>query len=189
MPSPFHSRRRPTNTQSTHVRRAGLTDLQACRIIENDSAWLFAEHGMDGITDDPSVDLATLARAQADGRLWIAADEDDVPVGFALVITVDGLPHLQELDVLTRWHRRGIGRQLIDAIVADARAAGHPALTLTTFTDVPWNAPYYARLGFEPVADAALTPELREVYEHEAPGGTTLNPRIAMRLDLGSAQT
>lgn len=139
---------------------------------------------MTGIADDPSVDLATLADAQRDGRLWIATDDDDVPVGFALVVSVDGLPHLQELDVLTRWHRRGIGRKLIDAIVEDARYAGHAALTLTAFADVPWNGPYYARLGFEPIAQEALTPQLREVYEHEAPGGTTLNPRIAMRLDL-----
>ena len=139
---------------------------------------------MAGITDDPSVDLATLAQAQAEDRLWIATDEDDVPVGFALVIRIDGLPHLQELDVLTRWHRKGIGRRLIAAIAQDARAAGFPSLTLTTFVDVPWNAPYYARLGFVPVPEEALTPDLREIHANEAPGGTTLNPRIAMRLDL-----
>ena len=158
-------------------------------MIENDSAHLFAELGMNGIADDPSVDLAVLDKAQRDGRLWIATDDDDVPVGFALVITVDGLPHLQELDVLTRWHRRGIGRQLIDAIAEDARNAGHAALTLTTFADVPWNGPYYARLGFEPIPAAGLTPQLRDVFEHEAPGCTTVNPRIAMRLDLRATAT
>lgn len=168
------------------VRRAEIIDLQACRIIENDSAFLFAELGMEGIADDPSVELATLAAGQAEGRLWIAADQDDVPVGFALTTTVDGLPHLRELDVLTRWQRRGVGTRLIAAIAADARAAGHPCLTLTTFADVPWNAPYYARLGFEPVAPEAMAPQMRDVFKHEAPGDTTSNPRVAMRLDLAT---
>ena len=141
---------------------------------------------MPGIADDPSVELETLAAGQAQGRLWIATDGDDVPVGFALVETVDGLPHLRELDVLTRWQRRGVGRRLIGAIVDDARAAGHAWLTLTTFADVPWNAPYYARLGFEPIAPDAMAPQMREVFAHEAPGDMTRNPRVAMRLDLAA---
>lgn len=166
------------------MRRGQTIDLQACRIIENDSAHLFAELGMPGIAEDPSVELEELAQGQADGRLWVATDDDDVPVGFALIMMVDGLPHLRELDVLTRWQRRGVGKSLIAAIVGDARAAGHAWLTLTTFADVPWNAPYYARLGFEPIATEALAPQMREVFEHEAPGDITLNPRVAMRLDL-----
>ncbi len=173
-----------TTSHEIHVRRAEVIDLQACRIIENDSAYLFAEHGMPGIAEDPSVDLETLTQAQTEGRLWVATDSDDVPVGFALIGTIDGLPHLRELDVLTRWQRRGVGRRLIAAITDDARQAGHAALTLTTFTDVPWNGPYYARLGFVTVAPADMGPELREAYEHEAPGGITGNPRSAMRLDL-----
>lgn len=174
----------PTQHDPIHVRRAQAIDLQACRIIENDSAELFAEHGMPGIAEDPSVDLETLTRAQVEGRLWIATDDDDVPVGFALVGTIDGLPHLRELDVLTRWQRRGVGKRLIAAITEEARRAGHAALTLTTFTDVPWNGPYYARMGFVTVEPRDMGPELREAYEHEAPGGTTGNPRSAMRLDL-----
>lgn len=177
---------RPTQDLTIHVRRAQTIDLQACRIIENDSAHLFAEHGMPGIAEDPSVDLETLTQGQTEGRLWVATDSDDVPVGFALIMTVDGLPHLRELDVLTRWQRRGVGKRLIAAIVADARAAGHDWLTLTTFSDVPWNAPYYARLGFKPIAPEAMAPQMREVFTHEAPGDMTLNPRVAMRLDLAA---
>ena len=29
-----------------------------------------------------------------------------------------------------------------------AMAEARPTLTLTTFRDVPWNAPYYERMGF-----------------------------------------
>ncbi len=44
-----------------------------------------------------------------------------------------------------------------------ARAGAHgglPALTLTTFAEVPWNAPYYEPCGFRRLAEAEITPGL-----------------------------
>jgi hypothetical protein len=38
---------------------------------------------------------------------------------------------------------------LMQAAESFARARNLRSLTLTTFTDVPWNAPWYSRLGFE----------------------------------------
>ncbi len=57
---------------------------------------------------------------------------------------------------------------------------GVPALTLTTFTEVPWNAPYYARCGFRLLDDAELTPGLREIRAHEAAHGLDRWPRACM---------
>jgi len=37
------------------------------------------------------------------------------------------------------------------------QADGLPALTLTTFTHVPWNAPYYTRCGFRVLDDAEIS--------------------------------
>ena len=54
-------------------------------------------------------------------------------------------------------------------------------MTLTTFRDVPWNAPYYERLGFTVVEPADQGPELRALVAAEAhriPGDA---PRVAMR--------
>jgi hypothetical protein len=45
------------------------------------------------------------------------------------------------------------------------------ALTLTTFRDVPWNAPYYARLGFEVFAREHWGPAMRQRVAREAAGG------------------
>lgn len=61
---------------------------------------------------------------------------------------------------------------------------GCSALTLTTFADVPWNAPYYARLGFEAVPPERLTPGLRAVRDHEATVGLDAWRRVAMRRPL-----
>ena len=54
-------------------------------------------------------------------------------------------------------------------------------MTLTTFRDVPWNAPYYERLGFRVIAPADQGPELAALVAEEAeriPGDA---PRVAMR--------
>lgn len=61
-----------------------------------------------------------------------------------------------------------------------------PALTLTTFPDVPWNAPYYARLGFRVLADGDVGPQLRRIRAHEAELGLDRWPRVAMRRPVPS---
>jgi hypothetical protein len=65
-----------------------------------------------------------------------------------------------------------------------ARARSAQALTLTTYTEVAWNGPYYGRLGFQPLADADLTTGLRRIRAEEAAHGLDQWPRQAMRRDL-----
>ena len=60
--------------------------------------------------------------------------------------------------------------------------SGLSSLTLTTFRDVPWTAPFYARLGFDYVTE--LTPELRQKREDETAHGLAFDSRCAMRLPL-----
>lgn len=37
---------------------------------------------------------------------------------------------------------------LLEQVIEGAQQMRYPAVTLTTFRDVPWNAPFYTRLGF-----------------------------------------
>ncbi|MFD9264082.1 GNAT family N-acetyltransferase, partial [Streptomyces sp. NPDC059538] len=80
--------------------------------------------------------------------------------------------------------RRGLGRGLMEHLAEFAARGGVPALTLTTFTEVPWNAPYYVRCGFRLLDDAGLTPGLREIRDREAAHGLDRWPRACMRRDL-----
>jgi predicted GNAT superfamily acetyltransferase len=75
----------------------------------------------------------------------------------------------------------GFGRALIDRVAAWAAAAGLPALTLTTFRDVPWNAPLYRHLGFRDLDEAEIGPELAAVLDHEASLGLDPALRTCMR--------
>jgi len=76
--------------------------------------------------------------------------------------------------------RRGFGKALIEQVAAWARERGAPSLTLTTFVEVAWNAPYYERLGFRLLGDDELGPELRAIRAREASLGLDRWPRAAM---------
>ncbi|GAA4561535.1 GNAT family N-acetyltransferase [Planotetraspora kaengkrachanensis] len=106
------------------------------------------------------------------------------PVGFAMLGTVDGLAHLEQLAVHPDHGRRGIGTSLLDAACDAAVAAGAAAMTLTTFRDVPWNAPWYAGRGFAVVPAERWGPELTALVRHEHTLGIDMEPRVVMRKDL-----
>ncbi|WP_188194426.1 GNAT family N-acetyltransferase [Nonomuraea sp. SYSU D8015] len=103
------------------------------------------------------------------------------PAGFALVGWVDGNLHLDQLAVHPDSMRQGIGGRLVSAVIDHARAAGAPYVTLTTYRDVPWNAPWYARHGFSVVPEGEWGPELRAVVQHERELGIEVAPRVVMR--------
>ncbi len=115
------------------------------------------------------------------GLSWLAL-ANGLPVGFILTEAHASSLFIVELSVHLNWQGQGIGRQLIACAADHARRMGLTSLTLTTFRDVPWNAPFYARLGFEFVT--ALTPELRQKREEEAAHGFAFETRCAMRLPL-----
>ncbi|MEW9530409.1 GNAT family N-acetyltransferase [Microbispora sp. NPDC049125] len=110
------------------------------------------------------------------GQVIVAGDP---PVGFAMLGRVDGLVHLEQLAVHPDHGRKGVGTRLLEA-VCDAAAAVTTAVTLTTFRDVPWNAPWYARRGFAVLPRAEWGPELTALVERERALGIELAPRVVM---------
>ncbi|WP_234423833.1 hypothetical protein [Intrasporangium calvum] len=51
---------------------------------------------------------------------------------------------------------------------------------MTTYRDVPWNGPYYQRLGWDVLADDDLGPQLRAIRDHERASGLEIQARQAM---------
>ncbi|MFI6574928.1 GNAT family N-acetyltransferase [Nocardiopsis sp. NPDC050513] len=100
--------------------------------------------------------------------------------GLAATVTVDGHTHLEQLAVHPGHGRRGLGSALLEAVCAEAVGRGDRELTLTTFRDLPWNGPWYARRGFVPLARGEWGPDLERVWEAEERAGIGVLPRIAM---------
>jgi GNAT superfamily N-acetyltransferase len=100
------------------------------------------------------------------------------------VDSVDGAAHIEQVSVQPDDARRGIGRALIERAGEWARDRGLSALTLTTYVEVPWNGPYYERLGFRYLTAAEETPGLRAIRAHERAAGLDAWPRACMRRAL-----
>ncbi|WP_030848181.1 GNAT family N-acetyltransferase [Streptomyces sp. NRRL F-4474] len=166
------------------VRVVHPDELTALQDIERAAGRCFRDIGMPEIADDEPLSLAELASYRLAGLAWVAVDAADAPVGYLIAERVDGGMHVEQVSVHPDHARRGIGRSLLEHLAAVAVGEGVPALTLTTFTEVPWNAPYYVRCGFRPLGEEALTPGLREIRAREAAHGLDRWPRVCMRRDL-----
>ena len=167
-------------TPEYRVIAARPEDLSRLPAIELAAAQLLTGLAPESVlreTTSPDV----LRRAQREGHLWVALG-DDVPVGFAHVELIErGAVHLEEIDVHPDHGRRGLGARLIRHVCRWAASNGYDAVTLTTFRDVPWNSPYYARLGFEVVPPEQVSASLREVVEDEARRGLDPLRRVVMK--------
>ncbi|MGH0028944.1 MAG: GNAT family N-acetyltransferase [Myxococcota bacterium] len=134
----------------------------------------------DDVGEGDETSLEEFHEAQRAGQLWVALCDDAV-VGFALAHRHGDRAHLEEVDVHPDHGRRGLGARLVRAVCDWARGAGFAELTLTTFREVPWNAPFYRGQGFEEIPDAELPTELREIVEEEALRGLDPERRVVMR--------
>jgi GNAT superfamily N-acetyltransferase len=138
---------------------------------------------MHAVADDPPPDLEALRAFQRDGRAWVFVDGDDHPVAYLLVETVDDRAHVEQVSVHPSHARHGIGRRLLDCADSWAAEHGRSELTLTTYVDVPWNGPYYQRLGFRFLQDDEIGEQLRAIREREVAIGLDSWPRAAMIRD------
>lgn len=125
-----------------------------------------------------------LDAARRDGMLWVALDQQREPVAFLVLHLLDGIPFILEMDVHPDHARQGIGASLIRAVTAWVQEWGYSTITLTTFRHLPWNAPYYARLGFEKIPGGALSPGLAAQLDSEAAAGLDPANRVAMALPI-----
>lgn len=164
------------------IRAACPDDLPYLAAIETSCAETFIRYGRPLADGSPLAPPEQWEAALAAGLLWVADDAACGPVGFlAAALTEDGL-YVSEVDVRMEHQRRGHGRRLMDAAIAAAKARGLAAVTLTTFRDIPWNAPFYASLGFRELKTDQMSVHLAEEIADQAAHGLT--GRCAMRLAL-----
>ena len=165
------------------IRSALPEDLPLIPELERDAAQRFRGTAQSALADAaPSMAEPFLRRALQEDRLLVA-EQGETLCGFALLDQRGADAWLQEFDVPFAFGGQGIGRALLAFSCAWARSRGCRRLTLTTFRNVPFNAPFYARFGFEELAlDEALPSHLREALAQERAAG--LGDRCAMALDL-----
>src|ERR1700737_4339546 len=149
------------------IRLAGRDELHALRNIESDAGGMFAAVGMPEIAAAEPPTITELDAYQSRGRAWVAVDARDRPMGYLISSELDGGAHIDQVSVATSHARRRVGAALIEHLAAIDAAQGRRARPLPTFRDVPWNAPYYVRLGFVVIEPANQGADLRALIAHE----------------------
>jgi len=172
------------DNECMRIRAAHIDELPLLRDIERAAGRCFRDIGMPEIANDEPLPVSELVRYQEADLAWVAVDKADAPVAYLIAEPLDGNLHVEQVSVHPDSARRGIGRSLLKHLADHAAVGGVPALTLTTFTDVPWNAPYYTRCGFYVLDNSSLGPGLREVRRREAAHGLDRWPRTCMRRNL-----
>jgi GNAT superfamily N-acetyltransferase len=170
--------------QGYDIRLAAAADVAALPEIERQAGFRFKSHPADlGITEamyEDSTSVETFAEAQRASRLWVAYSPAGEPVGFALVTEVAGYAHLDEIDVLPLHGSQGIGSALLAAVCSWAKEMRYPAVTLRTFRDVRWNAPFYRARGFRVVESAEVSGAHVELEASERQRGLRSDLRVTM---------
>ena len=130
------------------IRLSRKEDAEHFYRVEDDAAQLLRQAPeLKGVPIPPTTSVEDHVKAIGYGRSLTALVGDEI-VGFAEAGAVRRELHLHELSVSTAHQRKGIGATLLRALKVDAQNSGYRAVTLNTFRDVPWNAPFYARHGF-----------------------------------------
>lgn len=161
------------------VRPALATELDAIRALERDSSRRFLGV-MDALAADEPTPLEVLAARVAANGLLAATLEQNL-AAFVMFRPLEDSLYIEQIDVAPAFEGRRIGAALIDAVAERAAQAGLARLTLSTFRDVPWNAPYYRRLGFADIPDDALSKALLAVRREHVARGLDEGARLFMQ--------
>ena len=157
------------------VRPAEAVDLPLLRDVEQRAAALYRVSGQplpenwSGIADiDEPAAVFVVGRP---------------PFGFVRLVEVDAVPNIAVMALVPGRVRGGYGTRLLEAAVAWARASGYAAITVTTYADIAWNAPFFAARGF--VESVEIGPGMAELRDWErAVGLDRVGRRIVMRREL-----
>ncbi|MFM0644092.1 GNAT family N-acetyltransferase [Paraburkholderia bryophila] len=165
-------------------RFAAPPDANAIRAIEFEAGQRFASVGLTGIADAPPMDIERVESKIAAREIIVAVDADATRVGFVMFEPQATRIYIQELDVLTSHAGQRIGAALIEQVAQHALDRQLTQLILSTYREVPWNAPYYRRLGFRDIEAAELDAHLIERRDAHIARGLDESKRVFMRRDL-----
>ena len=169
---------------SISIRLADPGHLAAIPGLEIAAAAMFPEADLPLEFRHKVTEMRDLRAAVDRGQMWVAVNEQQKTVGFASADVVDGQAYLEELDVLPDFGRQGIGTRLLARVINWARDQQFRYLVLVTFRHLPWNAPFYEKLGFEVLNSSEHGPEIAGLIKEERLAGLNVANRVVMRLKL-----
>src|SRR5688572_21732577 len=134
------------------IREARGDELAVLRAIDDDATQLYLESGIRLVLadDHPFVrgEARRWQRAVHERAAFLGLDARGDPQGFLVLCLADGEPYLEQISVRRAAMGRGLGAELLAHAIEWSTPRG-TALWLTTYRHLRWNAPWYAKHGFE----------------------------------------
>jgi predicted N-acetyltransferase YhbS len=166
------------------IRPARVKELPLLSQIEQSAARLFLDTPYAFLVNDEPLSLDFVQQQFRAGRVWVAVDCHEIVVGYAIAREVDNTLYLQQIDVEPEHGRRGIGSAFVKTVCDWATQQGYAIVSLSNFRDLPWNAPFYSKLGFHPVDEAELTTGFQQIRCKEFEAGLPISDRVIMHRKL-----
>jgi GNAT superfamily N-acetyltransferase len=163
------------------IRRAMYKDIPHLGRVERSAAELFRTVKLDHLLDHATTNPSFLAAMIDANHLWVAVNGMDEPIGFVGGVDIENNFHIAELSVAQRYQGRGVGKALMWQLLQEIRREGFKASTLTTFKRIPWNGPWYKRMGFSEVSLGGMGNEYLQIWQNEARNGLDMDERCLMR--------
>jgi GNAT superfamily N-acetyltransferase len=134
------------------IEDASVSEVDVLVEVDRAASTLFEPTGLlseEALNDHVPVEI--LASAAENGDLFTARLESGQPVGFALVSLRGGMLYLDQISVHPDHGKRGIGAALLTRVIDEAKRRKLRRVSLSTFRDLPWNGPFYAKHGFREI--------------------------------------
>jgi GNAT superfamily N-acetyltransferase len=161
-------------------RPATSDDVASIRVIEYEAAQRFVSVGLTGIAAARPMDAPFVLKKVLAHEVLVAECEG-ARVGFVMFALLRARIYVEALDVIPAHAGRRIGAALLDQVDVLARQKGITRIELSTFRDVPWNAPYYRRLGFSELGENELDAALKRIRALRIARGVDETRRVFMR--------
>ncbi len=166
------------------IRSARVEELTLLAHIEKSAAIRFLDTPYAFLVDAKPLPLDFVQQRFQVGQVWVAVDRQDMVIGFAVTREVDDTIYLQEIDIEPKHGRKGLGYTLVDTIRSWARLSDYSVVSLSTFRDIPWNAPFYSKLGFLILDESELTAGFQQIRWQECEAGLPISDRVIMHCEL-----
>jgi len=166
--------------ESVNIRLARDEDFKFFKKIDKASTELFSQYGCD-ISHIESAGEEYYREITGRHAIYVAHTDTNKLIGFCAVKIADANAYIAEISVLPEYSKQGIGTRLLEHAIYWAEINDFEYITLTTFKDIIFNAPFYKKFGFKEFIPDALWPEIKRIRKAEHDIGLEVMPRIAMR--------
>jgi GNAT superfamily N-acetyltransferase len=150
---------------------------------------------------EPPLPLDFIRQRFEAGQIWVAIAPNQTVVGYAIARDLEtvgersahraiaSIPdssnlYLQEIDVESAHGQQGLGTALFTTVMAWATQQGYRTLLLSTFREIPWNAPFYTKRSFRVLNDTELTLALQQIRAQEIQSGLPIADRVILCREL-----